>query len=257
MTPIESEQPLFLRLKERTFVRRIQDRNTKRAGERETHRIFGVARCVRGQSMRRREFLALSAGVAGAEFSVGTAGLRAFAPPPEARQAAARQPVFVRSGFTRKPDGSDERAASPSGMFDIEVVRSTDSEGRLASYVFPIGDHHPYRGAPLHVHHQQDEWLYILAGEFVAEVGGERMRLKSGDSLLMPMKVPHRWSVAQAAQCGAIHLYSPAGLMEMDWAPIAREEDPKSLEARKAEFERHGLTLLGPPLSKEEIDATA
>jgi hypothetical protein len=48
-----------------------------------------------------------------------------------------------------------------------------------------------------------------LAGEFVAEVGGKRMRLKPGDSLLMPMKVPHRWSVAQAAHCGAIHPIQP------------------------------------------------
>lgn len=82
------------------------------------------------------------------------------------------------------------------------------------------------------------------------------MRLKLADSLLMPMKVPHRWSVAQGAHCGAIHLYSPAGLMEIDWSPVARNEDPKNLEARKAEFEKHGLTLLGGPLSKEEIDTT-
>ena len=96
-----------------------------------------------------------------------------------------------------------------------------------------------------------------MTGEFVAEVGGKRMRLTSGDSLLMPMKVPHRWSVAQEPHCGAIHLYSPAGLMEMDWSPVAQDTDPKNQEARKAEFERHGLTLLGGSLSKEEIDGTA
>jgi len=168
----------------------------------------------------------------------------------------ARRPVLVRSGFTRTSDNTDERTPLPSGMFDTEVVRSSDSEGRLAIFVFPAGDHHPYRGAPLHMHHEQDEWLYILAGEFVAEVGGKRMRLKPGDSLLMPMKVPHRWSVAQEQHCGAIHLYSPAGLMEMDWSPVAQDTDPKNQEARKAEFERHGLTLLGAPLSKEEIDGT-
>jgi mannose-6-phosphate isomerase-like protein (cupin superfamily) len=168
-----------------------------------------------------------------------------------------RLPVLVRAGFTRKSDGTNERAPAPSGMFDTEVVRSADSDQRLAIFVFPTGEHHPYRGAPLHVHHEQDERLYILDGEFVAEVGGRPMRLKSGDSLLMPMKVPHRWSVAQGATCGAIHLYSPAGLMEMDWAPVARDENPKNLEARKAEFERHRLTLLGGPLTKEEIDSTA
>jgi glyoxylate utilization-related uncharacterized protein len=127
---------------------------------------------------------------------------------------------------------------------------------RLAIFRFPPEDHHPYRGAPLHVHHQQDEWLYILAGEFVAEVGGKRMRLKPGDSLLMPMKVEHRWSVAQEQHCGATHAYSPAGLMEAAWSPIARNEDPENQESRKAEFERHGLTLLGASLSQEEIDGT-
>ena len=95
-----------------------------------------------------------------------------------------------------------------------------------------------------------------MTGEFVAQVGGERMRMKPGDSLLMPMKVPHRWSVAQDSHCGAIHLYTPAGLMETEWASVAQSEDPKNQEARNAEFERHGLTLLGAPLSKEDIDRT-
>lgn len=209
-----------------------------------------------GRSLKRREFLALSAGVAGVGFPAGQPGFRARAVPHVARKTATRQPVFVPSGFTRNAQGTNGRAPSPSGMFDTQVVRSSDSDGRLAIFVFPEGEHHPYRGAPLHVHHEQDEWIYILAGEFVAEVGGQRMRLKPGDSLLMPMKVPHRWSVAQAARCGAIHMYSPAGLMEMDWAPVARDEDPMKLEVRKAEFERHGLTLLGAPLNKEEIDGT-
>jgi hypothetical protein len=44
--------------------------------------------------------------------------------------------------------------------------------------------------------------------------------------------------------------------MEAEWASVGRSEDPKDQEARKAEFERHGLTLLGQPLSKEEIDRT-
>ena len=96
----------------------------------------------------------------------------------------------------------------------------------------------------------------FLVGEFVAEVGGKRMRLKPGDSLLMPMKVPHRWSVAQEQHCGAIHFYSPAGLMESVWSPVARDENPKNQDARKAEFERHGLTLLGASLSQEDIDGT-
>jgi mannose-6-phosphate isomerase-like protein (cupin superfamily) len=208
--------------------------------------------------MDRRAFLAASALASFKGFSLGSATVsQVFADVNQATtNGNARQQVLVRSGFTRTSDGTDERAPSPPGMFDTEVVRSSDSEGRLAIFVFPAGDHHPYRGAPLHVHHGQDEWLYILAGEFVAEVGGKRMRLKPGDSLLMPAKLPHRWSVAQEQHCGAIHLYSPAGLMEADWSPVAQDTDPKNQDARKAEFEKHGLTLLGEPFSKEEIEST-
>jgi quercetin dioxygenase-like cupin family protein len=106
------------------------------------------------------------------------------------------------------------------------------------------------------VHHEQDEWLYILGGEFVAEVGGQRFRLKQGDSLLMPMKVPHRWSNAGSPSNGAIHLYTPAGMMDVSWDPSPDDDKPQTPEQRKADFERYGMTLLGGPLTKEEILAT-
>jgi mannose-6-phosphate isomerase-like protein (cupin superfamily) len=111
-------------------------------------------------------------------------------------------------------------------------------------------------GVPLHVHHEQDQWLHILAGEFVAEVGGKGFRLKPGDSLLMPMKVPHRWSIAGQPHCGAIHLYTPAGLMDISWDPSPSTEVPQTPQQNKAEFEKYGMTLLGVPLTREEIDLT-
>jgi len=106
------------------------------------------------------------------------------------------------------------------------------------------------------VHHEQDEWIHIVAGEFVAEVGGKRFRLKPGDSLLMPMKIPHRWSIAGQPHCGAIHLYTPAGLMDISWDPSPNDNIRQTPEQRKAEFEKYGMTLLGIPLTREEIELT-
>jgi mannose-6-phosphate isomerase-like protein (cupin superfamily) len=166
------------------------------------------------------------------------------------KSATARQPILVRAGHTRGPDGTDSPTTSQQ-----TVVRSFDSEGRLSAFVVPVGDHDPYGGAPLHVHHEQDEWLFIVAGEFVAEVGGKRI-LKPGDSLLMPMKIPHRWSHGGQAHSGVIHLYTPAGLMDVWWDPKPDDNAPQTLEQRKAEFEKYGTTLLGAPLTKEEIDQT-
>ena len=93
--------------------------------------------------MNRRTFLAVSGGAGLVEPIFRCAPrLRASAGADQVpTNRVARQPVLVRSGFTRKPDGTDERAPSQSGMFDIAVVRSSDSEGRLAVFVFPAGDH--------------------------------------------------------------------------------------------------------------------
>jgi mannose-6-phosphate isomerase-like protein (cupin superfamily) len=178
-------------------------------------------------------------GELGYENRLGRAGVTAEAvTSPE----TVRREILVRAGVSRRADGTEAVKAGQQTM-----VRSFDSEGRLAALVVPPGPTEgKFTGAPLHVHHDVDEWLYILAGEFVAEVGGKRIRLKTGDSLLMPMKIPHRWSVAGSPVSGAIHLYTPAGRMD-----LAFDEG-----AGPFRFEDYGMTRLGEPLTKEEITET-
>ena len=84
-----------------------------------------------------RSFLAASALASFEGFSLSSATVsQVFDVNQATNNGNARQPVLLRSGYTRTSDGTDERAASQSGMFDIEVVRSSDSEGRLASLCF-------------------------------------------------------------------------------------------------------------------------
>ena len=202
--------------------------------------------------MNRRHFVALSSVVGAGSMTRTLLAAELKHSAVEPKPSSVRQPVLVRAGRTRRPDGTN----GPPTMPQQTVVRSFDSEGRLAVFVVPIGEHHAFRGAPLHVHHEQDEFLYALEGEFVAEVGGQRFRLKPGDSLLMPMKVPHRWSTAESPRCGMLHLYTPAGLMDISWDPSPDDDKPETPEQRKADFEKLGLTLLGPPLTQEEIKQT-
>jgi mannose-6-phosphate isomerase-like protein (cupin superfamily) len=204
--------------------------------------------------MERREFLTVSSAAALGSLPLlsRTSSRKSKQPPELSADASGRPLVLVPAGSTRQPDGTTAASTSQQQT----VVRSFDSEGRLAAFVVPVGEHTPYRGAPLHLHHEQDEWVHILAGEFVAEVGGKRMRLKPGDSLLMPMKIPHRWSIAGQSHGGAIHLYVPAGLMDASWDSHADAETPQSPDQRKAWFEKYGMSLLGGSLTKEEIDST-
>jgi cupin 2 domain-containing protein len=46
--------------------------------------------------------------------------------------------------------------------------------------------------APLDYLQEQDEWVVVLAGAAVLEVGGQRVDLASGDWVLLPANVHHR-----------------------------------------------------------------
>jgi mannose-6-phosphate isomerase-like protein (cupin superfamily) len=202
--------------------------------------------------MKRRRFLALGAGMSIASVTDAVAGLAQVPAATKAKAAAERNPVLVRAGMSRRADGSE--GPHP---FQDTLVRSFDSDGKLVALVLPVNnyEHNLYQGAPLHFHHENDEWIYIWEGEFVAEVGGVRYRLKRGDSLLMPKQIPHRWSIAGLPQAGAIHLYTPAGKMDLAFDDPAKRDTPMTEVERKAEFEGFGMTLLGPPLTKQEIEA--
>ena len=53
---------------------------------------------------------------------------------------------------------------------------------------------HAKGGPARHLHYDQDEWFYVIEGEFVFEIGQQRFTLKPGDSLLGPRQVPHVWA---------------------------------------------------------------
>ena len=67
--------------------------------------------------------------------------------------------------------------------------------GQDAGGLFILENTFHARGGPArHLHYDQDEWFYPVEGEFVFEIGQERLNLKPGDSILAPRKVPHVWA---------------------------------------------------------------
>jgi hypothetical protein len=95
--------------------------------------------------MNRRNFIALGSAIAAAELPASSVLLvqDAVVSDPSSKPQTVRQPVLVRSGLTRRADGREEPARSQQ-----TVVRSVDSEGRLAAFVVPIGEHEPYAARP-------------------------------------------------------------------------------------------------------------
>jgi uncharacterized cupin superfamily protein len=57
-------------------------------------------------------------------------------------------------------------------------------------------------GPPRHLHHSQEEWFYVVDGEYVAEVGDERYRSGPGDSVFAPRGTPHVWAHSEKGRAG-------------------------------------------------------
>ena len=103
------------------------------------------------------------------------------------------------------------------------------------------------KGGPArHMHHAQDEWFYVVEGDFVFELGDERFRLNAGESLLAPRKVPHVWAYAGDGRGKLVIVFTPAGEME---AFLRETTKANAMPPQDPQLWRnYGMELMGPPL---------
>jgi mannose-6-phosphate isomerase-like protein (cupin superfamily) len=118
-----------------------------------------------------------------------------------------------------------------------------------AVYVFEHRNMAVKGGPPRHVHHDQDEWFYVVEGEFAFEVGEQQFRLGPGDSAFAPRRIPHAWAHVGTTPGTLITAVTPVGTFETFLRDTARQPDlPTPDEVAKA-LAAHGMTVVGPPLS--------
>ncbi|RJQ49385.1 MAG: cupin domain-containing protein [Desulfobacteraceae bacterium] len=103
-------------------------------------------------------------------------------------------------------------------------------------------------GPPRHVHFEQDEWFYVIKGEFAFEIGDEKFRLKPGDSLFAPRNVPHGWAHISDQPGTLLTLVCPAGTFETFLRDTTRHANLPTPEEVEKAFEAHGMKVVGPPL---------
>lgn len=109
-------------------------------------------------------------------------------------------------------------------------------------------------GSPLHVHHHEDEWFYVLEGELTIWVDGETHVAPAGSFVLGPRDVPHTFVVSSDVArfllvtepgdfAGFVRaLADPAPGPELPPGPPA----PPDMELVMATAAQYGLEILGP-----------
>jgi quercetin dioxygenase-like cupin family protein len=98
-------------------------------------------------------------------------------------------------------------------------------------------------GPPLHLHPHQEEWFYVMEGEVLFQVGGERKKLSKGESVLAPRNVPHAFTSVSEGPGRLLIAFTPAGKMEEFFRATAVPNPPHE----DAElFRRYEMELIGP-----------
>jgi quercetin dioxygenase-like cupin family protein len=105
---------------------------------------------------------------------------------------------------------------------------------------------HAQGGPPRHIHLEQDEWFYVVEGEFVAQVGDERFQLGPGDSLFAPRQIPHVWAFVGEQRGRLVVAFTPAGKMEGFFRETTKTNAMPTQDP--ALWLAHGMQVVGPPL---------
>jgi len=97
---------------------------------------------------------------------------------------------------------------------------------------------------PLHVHRDEDEGFYVLAGELTLYLPGESVTLRAGDFFLAQHGVPHAYAVGPDG-ARALVMSAPSGF-ERFVAAVGKldELSPEILAGVAIE---HRIEILGPP----------
>jgi mannose-6-phosphate isomerase-like protein (cupin superfamily) len=154
-----------------------------------------------------------------------------------------------------KVDAGKDRFGKPISLFKGDTfytkVSTTDTDGD--AYVFE-STRVKEGGPSFHLHYEQDEFWYILKGEFLFKVGDETFTAKAGDTVFGPRNVPHAFAKVGEGEAKLLMFFQPAGKMEEMFKKIS-EGATKNITTDEGEgkfFHEYGLKRVGPPLTNSK-----
>jgi mannose-6-phosphate isomerase-like protein (cupin superfamily) len=99
------------------------------------------------------------------------------------------------------------------GVMGLLKIDGPDTQGRFAAAVFP---EIPPRvlAAPLHRHHREDEYTYVLEGSLGVQLGDSAITADAGSWVLKPRGQWHTFWNAADVPCRTVEIVSPAGFQQ-------------------------------------------
>ena len=142
-----------------------------------------------------------------------------------------------RSGARVLKAGSGLTLGDPAGVRDRFMIDGSDTGERFAlvQHLFAPRS----LAAPMHRHHLEDEFTYVVSGRIGAVLGEEEVVGEPGDLIFKPRGQWHTFWNAGDEPAAVLELISPAGLEQfIRWLGSQTEEiDPEELGAMAAPYQ--------------------
>lgn len=141
------------------------------------------------------------------------------------------------------------RLESGPGRDLVFKLTGDDTNGAFDYFTVEVA---PKGGPPLHVHHSQEETIHVLKGRFRVRIGEESFELDEGGFAHLPSGKPHAFLNLTDEPGELIVVFAPGGGHRFfeELGPATRGGSADRTEIA-AIFDRHGMSLLGPPLSAD------
>ena len=158
-----------------------------------------------------------------------------------------RRSTPVRSNVIAAHEGRTPQPLNIVGEETLVKVSAEDSEETLAFFhlVAP-----PMSGPPRHVHTREDELFYVLEGELVFELDGERHTVRAGDTVYLRRGVVHAYQNFTKSDARLLIATTPgvfSGFF-VELSAVTPLGGLPPLDKLDAISTKYGMTRLGPPL---------
>ncbi|CAF1503557.1 unnamed protein product, partial [Didymodactylos carnosus] len=125
-------------------------------------------------------------------------------------------------------------------------LRGRQTDGRV---MIMEGEILVNEGPPLHLHHREDEYFHVLAGEIEFQIGDEKIVGTAGTWIFAPRYIKHTYRNVNSTGARLEFVFQPAGIEfyfeEVSKIIVAQEPDWETQAAAVAN--KYGIELLGTP----------
>jgi len=142
------------------------------------------------------------------------------------------------------------RAEKPITLMEGDTFFSKISTADTNGDLYVYESTRSTEGGPAHHYHfDQDEWWYVLQGEFLIRIGDVTYQAKPGDSVFGPRMVPHSFAKIGEGEGRLLQIFQPAGKMEEFFTKVSQGIAKNMTEEEQDKFrEAHEFKRVGPAI---------